>query len=66
MPGGVHAFIPSTLGAEAGGFPEVKATMVYKASFRAARATKRKHLEKSKKKKGRRGRSRGRMRMKKK
>lgn len=66
MPGGVHDFNPSTLGAEEGGFPEVKATMVYKASFRAAKATQRKHLEKSKKKKGRRGRSRGRMRMKKK
>lgn len=54
MPGGVHAFNPSTLGAEAGGFPEAKATKIYKASFRAARATQRKHLEKSKKKKGKR------------
>jgi hypothetical protein len=32
-----HTFDP----AEAGGLPEVKATMVYKASFRAARVTQR-------------------------
>ena len=40
----VHTFNPSALGAEAGGFCEFEAGLVYRARFRTVRATQKKTL----------------------
>jgi hypothetical protein len=44
----VHAFNPSTWEAEAGGFLEFKASLVYKVSSRTARAIQRNTVSKTK------------------
>jgi hypothetical protein len=46
-----HAFKPSTREAEAGGFLEFEASLVYKVSSRTARATQRNPVSKNKKQK---------------
>jgi hypothetical protein len=46
-----HAFNPSTWEAEAGGFPEFKASLVYRVSSRTARAIQKNPVSKKKKKK---------------
>jgi hypothetical protein len=45
-----HTFNPSTWEAEAGGFLEFKASLVYRVSSRTARATRRNPVSKGKKK----------------
>jgi hypothetical protein len=47
----VHAFNPSTQKAEAGGFLEFEASLVYKVNSRTARATQRNPVLKNQKKK---------------
>jgi hypothetical protein len=44
-----HAFNPSTWEAEAGGFSEFEASLVYRVSSRTARATQRNPVSKKKK-----------------
>ena len=44
-----HAFNPSTWKAEAGGISEFESSLVYRVSFRTARATQRKPVSKNKK-----------------
>jgi hypothetical protein len=46
----VHTFNPSTWEAEAGGFSEFEASLVYKVSSRTARATQRNPVSKNKNK----------------
>jgi hypothetical protein len=46
-----HAFNPSTWEAEAGGFSEFEASLVYRVSSRTARATQRNPVSKNKQKK---------------